>query len=465
MAWKELILIFAQFDLPEGLTSSGQMLSEKTDEKLKDRLRTALSRARAETDALFQIVKARGVYERPIAERHRIIFYLGHLEAFDWNMIAQQAFGMRSFHPSFDKLFAFGIDPVDGRLPHDAAADWPSIDEILEYNSRVRKSVDHLLDTAVFSSVHPMLDRGLIFHVAIEHRFMHAETLAYMFNFLPYDLKVPLPVAVPDSTPSVRNRRVEIPQGLATLGLRRSPESPFGWDNEFEEQVVDVPAFSIDAYNVTNREFLRFIDEGGYQQRSLWTQPGWEWISTNSITHPKFWVPHGDRFSFRGMFSEVPLPLEWPVYVSHTEASAYARWVGKALPTEAQYHRAAFGTPGVERWYPWGNEGPRPEHGNFDFRQWTPLPVGSFPRGDSAFGISDLMGNGWEWTSTVFHPFPGFERFPFYPGYSADFFDGNHFVLKGASFRTSSMLLRRSFRNWFQPYYPNVYGKFRCVEN
>src|SRR5262245_53710458 len=271
------------------------MLSEKTDEKLKDRLRTALSRARLETDALFQIVKAGGMYERPIAERHRIIFYLGHLEAFDWNMIAQHAFGMRSFHPSFDKLFAFGIDPVDGRLPHDSASDWPSIAEILEYNSRVRKSVDHLLDTVVFSSVNPMLDRGLIFHVAVEHRFMHAETLAYMFNFLHYDLKVPAPMAVPGQAPSVRNRQVEIPRGLATLGLRRSPDSPFGWDNEFEEQIVDVPTFSIDAYNVTNREFLRFIDEGGYQQRSLWTQPGWEWISTNSITHPKFWLRRGDR--------------------------------------------------------------------------------------------------------------------------------------------------------------------------
>src|SRR5262245_22885388 len=118
------------------------MLSEKTDEKLKDRLRTVLSRARLETDALFQIVKAGGMYERPIAERHRIIFYLGHLEAFDWNMIAQHAFGMRSFHQSFDKLFAFGIDPVNGQLPQDAAGDWPSINEILAYNGHVREAND-----------------------------------------------------------------------------------------------------------------------------------------------------------------------------------------------------------------------------------------------------------------------------------------------------------------------------------
>src|SRR5262245_22930781 len=139
------------------------MLSEKTDEKLKDRLRTVLSRARLETDALFQIVNARGMYERPIAERHRIIFYLGHFDAFDWNMIAQHAFGMRSFHPSFDKLFAFGIDPVNGQLPDDSGKDWPSVNEILDYNSRVRKAVDHLLDTAAFSSLNPTLDRGLIF--------------------------------------------------------------------------------------------------------------------------------------------------------------------------------------------------------------------------------------------------------------------------------------------------------------
>jgi formylglycine-generating enzyme required for sulfatase activity len=119
---------------------------------------------------------------------------------------------------------------------------------------------------------------------------------------------------------------------------------------------------------------------------------------------------------------------------------------------------------GAPRAYPWGDEPPDARRGNFDFHRWDPVPVGAFPSGDSAFGVADLLGNGWEWTSTVFEPFPGFRPFPFYPGYSADFFDGKHIVMKGGSARTAACLLRATFRNWFQPRYPYVYAAFRCVE-
>jgi formylglycine-generating enzyme required for sulfatase activity len=112
-----------------------------------------------------------------------------------------------------------------------------------------------------------------------------------------------------------------------------------------------------------------------------------------------------------------------------------------------------------------GRVSPQREHGNFDFQDWDPSPVNAHPAGNSAFGISDLAGNGWEWTSTPFAPFAGFEPHPSYPGYSRDFFDGQHFVLKGASPRTSALFLRRSFRNWFQPRYPHIYASFRCVQN
>jgi len=110
--------------------------------------------------------------------------------------------------------------------------------------------------------------------------------------------------------------------------------------------------------------------------------------------------------------------------------------MGKELPIEAQFHRAAFGTTnGSERDYPWGNELPRPYLGNFNFERWDPAPGGSYPSGRSAFGEEDLVGNGWEWTSTVFAPLSGFQAFPFYPGYSPDFFDGKHFVIKGGATR------------------------------
>jgi formylglycine-generating enzyme required for sulfatase activity len=164
------------------------------------------------------------------------------------------------------------------------------------------------------------------------------------------------------------------------------------------------------------------------------------------------------------MFDEMPLPLSWPVYVSHAEAAAYGRWAGKRLPTEAEWQRAAYGSiGGAERGYPWGSETPGPEHGYFDFERWDPAPVDAFPRGRSAFGLDGLLANGWEWTASPFAPYAGFKPFPFYEGYSANFFDGKHYVMKGGSPRTDRSMLRRSFRNWFQPHYPYVYAGFRCT--
>ena len=164
------------------------------------------------------------------------------------------------------------------------------------------------------------------------------------------------------------------------------------------------------------------------------------------------------------MFDLMPLPLSWPVYVSQAEASAYAEWRGARLPTEAEFQRAAL-RHAVERrpTYPWGDAPPTAEHGAFDFSAWDPHPAGSHPAGRSAWGIDDLVGNGWEWTSTVFAPFAGFTPMPSYPEYSADFFDGEHFVMKGASPVTARELLRPTFRNWFRARYPYVYATFRCA--
>lgn len=402
----------------------------------------ALREARARTDAMFAMVRPDAFYERPIPERHRTIFYLGHLEAFDWNQIGQGALGLTPFHFSFDKLFAFGIDPPAGQLPDDKASDWPSVDEVIRYNQQVRLTLNDVLDQAP----EPML------HVAIEHRLMHAETFAYSLHNAPPDRKTVPPSTHQISGPEPIQRMIEIPEGTVTLGQPRhdgfgpSADGAFGWDNEFDAHQVHVPAFAISKYKVTNGQYLEFVRDGA--------------------SPPPFWAKRGDQWYWRAMGGDLPLPLDWPVYATWEQALAYAQWAGKALPTEAQFHRAAYGTPnGEERSYPWGEEPPEERRGNFDFRRWDPIPVTAAPLGDSAFGVSQLVGNGWEWTATVFRPFPGFQPFPFYPGYSAPFFDGAHYLMKGASARTAGRLLRRSFRNWFRPNYPYVYAGFRLVEN
>jgi len=430
-----------------------------------------LSEARVRTDEIFGIVRPGSLYERPIPERHRIIFYLGHLEAFDWNLLRERVLALKAFHPDYDKLFAFGIDPVNGTLPSDQPIDWPSVADARQYVQRVRGSIDAglaPLESADWNSrsVGEEFSASTLLNVAIEHRLMHGETLAYMLHQLPLDRKVSRPRKPELIVPPVAHRMIEIPAGRATLGLSRGCDNIFGWDNEYEAQTVDVPTFAIDKYKVTNGQYLDFVAAGGYENPAFWTQEDWEWRTAQDIRHPVFWIWNRDRWYWRTMFAEIPLPLDWPLYVSQAEASAYARWAAKSLPTEAQWHRAAYGMEnGTERPFPWGTVAPHPSKGNFDLHHWDPTPVGAFPDGQSALGVADLLGNGWEWTSSPFEPFHGFRQFSFYPGYSADFFDGKHYVMKGASARTAACMLRRSFRNWFQPHYQYVYAGFRCVSN
>jgi len=400
--------------------------------------RARLDRARSISDRLFSQVRPEAWLDRPIPERNRILFYLGHLEAFDWNQIGRSGANLGSVSDSLDQLFAFGIDPPPGELPQDGPQDWPSLERVRAYVRDVRRRLDDVLDDAP----------DLVFRIAVEHRLMHAETLAYLLHALPYERRVVMPsrAARPSQVlPPPDLRWIEIPAGMATLGRRRG--SGFGWDNEFDPHEEWVEGFAVGKHKITNGQYLRFVEDGG--------EP------------PPFWTSRRDGWRYRGFHAEVPLPLDHPVYVTRDQADAFARWAGKgkSLPTEAQFHRYAFGTPeGAERSFPWGDEPPAPGRGSFDFLEDDTASVNATPAGDSAFGVSQALGNGWEWTRTPFGPFPGFEVFPSYPGYSAGFFDGVHAVLKGGSCATDRALLRRSFRNWFRPHYRYAYTTFRLVE-
>ncbi|HTW59025.1 MAG TPA: SUMF1/EgtB/PvdO family nonheme iron enzyme [Terriglobales bacterium] len=451
------------------------MLAVQNDPAIMRSLQQRVFEARRRSDDLFALVRPDSIYERPIPARHRIIFYLGHLEAFDWNLLHENVFGLKSFHPEFDRLFAFGIDPVGGGLPCDQPSDWPSLQVVRDYVGRIRAALDDklaVLDDKLNDGELKHEEPGdrqadehsieTLLNVAVEHRLMHVETLAYMLHQLTPQQKIQQIDAHDLVSSPVNHRMIAVPAGPAILGLSRSGH--FGWDNEYEIHSVQVPAFEIDQSMVTNRQFLDFVASGGYETRAFWSDDDWNWRTAEDVSHPVFWERANGHWLYRTMFDRVPLPLDWPVYVSHAEATAFARWAGKSLPTEAEWHRAAYGTvDGRENVYPWGAEAPDSRHGNFDFHRWDAAPVNAFPAGRSAFGVDGMLGNGWEWTSTVFAPFPGFEPFAFYRGYSANFFDGKHFVMKGGSPRTAACMLRPTFRNWFQPHYQYVYAGFRCV--
>ena len=406
---------------------------------LVDRYRTG----RARSASLFASLAPAAYYEAPIPLRHPFVFYDGHLPGFAYLVLHERALRGAQIDPVLELLFERGIDPSTiAKANTHRRSDWPERSVVRRFGEACDQAlIDDIAHATLDDPSNPMLAGAEALFTILEHEEMHQETLTYIIHRLPLDAKRGAAIDVYDVLPPKRDT-IAVPPGIATLGRRRS--DGFGWDNEFSEHTVHVDAFGIDPYNVTNGDYLAFVRAGAEA--------------------PSFWYERDGAWMLRGVYHDVPLPLHWPVYVSHDAAEAYCTWSGARLPTEAEYHRAAYGTPsGEERRFPWGDDAPGPQHGNFNFRRFDPEPVGVSPDGASAWGVEDLIGNGWEWTSTEFAPFDGFTPMASYPQYSADFFDGRHYVMKGASPVTSTNLIRRSFRNWFFADYPYMYATFRRV--
>jgi len=399
------------------------------------------------TRRLFTIPTDEAYHDRPIPLRNPLVFYEGHLPVFAVNTLLRLALKRDGIDGDFEALFARGIDPEDEASANVSTDLWPAREQVRAYGSEADERIMRALcDGAIDDGREPQTRNAEAAFTILEHEQMHQETLLYLFHELPYERKNPIPPLFPavEATPlDVVRDMVRIPAGEATLG---SSGDEFGWDNERPAITVSVPEFSVDRHNVTNGEYLKFVEETG-------------------ANPPHFWDLKNGSWQLRALFALIELPLDWPVYATWDEASAYARWRGKRLMSEAEYHRAAFGSEEGERLFPWGDALPDATRGNFGFTHWDPVATGSYPAGVSAWGVHDLVGNGWEWTSTIFDGFPGFRPMSSYLPYSTDFFDGKHYVLKGASPATAPELIRRSFRNWFRPGYPYAYATFRCAHD
>jgi formylglycine-generating enzyme required for sulfatase activity len=398
---------------------------------------------RSHTARLFGMIAPEAYEAAPIPLRHPFVFYDGHIPGFAYITLVRDALGRPSVDADLERFFNRGIDPRDASAAtaHKRSA-WPDRATVRAFGAACDAAVlDALANARLDDPANPRLVRAQAAWNILEHEEMHHETFTYIVHRLARGLQRGPRAEHRDVAPPRRDP-IAIAAGTATLGARRDA-IPFGWDNEFEEHTVDVGAFAVDAYDVTNGEYLAFVRDGGPM--------------------PANWFERDGQLMLRGVFEDLPLPSSWPVYCTQEQATAFARWSGARVMTEAEYHRAAYGTPGgEERAHPWGDAPPDPaRHGNFGWRRFDPEPVGSSPAGASAWGVHDLIGNGWEWTSTPFAPFPGFEPMASYPLYSCDFFDGMHYVMKGASPVTAPTLVRRSLRNWFYVDYPYMYATFR----
>jgi gamma-glutamyl hercynylcysteine S-oxide synthase len=257
---------------------------------------------------------------------------------------------------------------------------------------------------------------------------------------------------------------VRFPGGAVQLG---TDDRASAYDNERPRHVVEVPPFWIDAFPVTNGDFLEFIRDGGYDQPGLWSEAGRAWLAETRAIAPKYWMRDGREWCVRRMDDLRTVPRDEPVcHVSYHEADAFARFAGKRLPTEQEWEIAAGWDPAAARMraFPWGDSEATSEQANIDHVSFAPAPVGLYERNWSPLGCYGMIGDVWEWTSSDFQPYPGYEMFP-YPEYSQLFFGAEYKILRGGSWATRPGAIRNSFRNWDYPIRRQIFSGLRCARN
>jgi iron(II)-dependent oxidoreductase len=336
----------------------------------------------------------------------------------------------------------------------------------LAYLDDVRRQTLEVVARSTFPSSDPILRGGFVHAMLAQHEAQHGETILQTVQLAGIGFEPARRVAPPAARVALdETLQAYVPGGTFVMGTN---DRTLAYDNERPAHEVDVPPFRIDLAPVTNRAYLRFVEDGGYRRRELWGDDGWAWRLVADVAHPSGWLRHGDGTWYERAFGRSePLLLDQPVvHVCWYEARAYARWAGKRLPTEAEWEKAAAWDLErlVPRRYPWGDAPATPERANLDQRCFAPAAAGAFPAGVSYFGCHQMLGCVWEWTASDFEPYPGFEAFP-YPEYSAIHFGRGHKVLRGGSWATQPLVARNTFRNWDLPERRQIFAGFRCASD
>ena len=400
---------------------------------------------------------------------------------------------------------------IDGRPPIDAELDdlynafehprWerPSLPVLgpAEARSYLRTVRDQVLDLlGRLDELDPdpatarLLHDHFVYGMVIQHEHQHDETLLATHQ-LRGAAATPPPALDPARTPTTRSgveapgpagraepdptRQVPTPGPDAMVGVdggafvMGTSDEAWAYDNERAAHPVEVAPFRIDVAAVTNRDYLAFVDDGGYHQAGLWTPTGWAWCQDQHLEHPQFWsrsAPGSWSVLRFGQTLDLADHLDEPVqHVGWYEADAFARWAGKRLPTEAEWEKAAVGagSAAASRW-PWGHDEPTPERANLGQRHDGPRPAAASTAGASRSGCLAMVGDVWEWTSSNFEPYPGFQAWP-YREYSEVFWGDEYKVLRGGSWATDPVAVRGSFRNWDYPIRRQIFAGFRCARD
>jgi len=409
-------------------------------------------------EKLFEILLDDTVfYEQPESLRHPIIFYFGHTAAFYINKLVLSK-KVERINPSFESIFAIGVDEMNWDDLNQSRYQWPSVAETRAYRLDVKKAVIDFIKNESFVLPIQWDDSLWTVLMGIEHERIHLETSSVLIRQLPID-KVkehPLFLVCEDVGKNLKNVMQNVEGGIVRLGKKRSDEF-YGWDNEYGCFEVTLDDFKASKQLVSNGEFLEFVLDGGYEKSEFWDDEGKAWLDYKKAKHPLFWIKNGDGYKYRAITKEMDLPLNWPVDVNCLEAIAYCSWLsnkdGKnyTLPSEAEWHRMAE-VCGIEE---------EMCKANINLESYaSACPVDSFGHGE----FFDVCGNVWQWTSSAIYPFEGFEAHPLYDDFSIPTFDDRHNLIKGGSFISTGNEVLFSSRYAFRRHFPQHAG-FRYVES
>jgi iron(II)-dependent oxidoreductase len=390
-----------------------------------------------------------------------IIWDLGHIAAFENLWLLHNTKGPIEFSE-----MPGTYDPFAHPRATRGALALPTLDEARAELARVREEVRRRLVETSFDADSPLLRDGYVVRMVAQHESQHQETMLQALQ-----LKGGAPYAPRRAREAPRGRvvaeegaMVRCDGGRVVVGTDDRSES---YDNERPRHAVELAPFWIDVTPVTNAAFLRFVEGGGYDERSLWTEEGWAWRNESGVRAPKHWELGADGWTTRTMDRVSALDPGRPVcHVCYHEAEAYARFVDKRLPTEQEWEVAATWDPARRqaRAYPWGDERPTAALANVDQLSFQTAQIGAYERNVSPIGCYGMIGDVWEWTSTDFAGYPGYETFP-YPEYSEVFFGSEYKVLRGGSWATSADVARATFRNWDYPIRRQIFSGFRCARD
>jgi len=399
-------------------------------------------------------------YLRPEPLRHPLIFYLGHTAAFYVNKLIVAKVITERINPRFESMFAIGVDEMSWDDLNEANYDWPTVAEVKAYRDEVRALVDGLIGIMPLPLPIDWENPWWSIMMGIEHSRIHLETSSVIIRRMAIDRVRPLPLweICSESGEAPQNRLLPVAGGKVTLG--KSKDHPlYGWDNEFGRHRFNVEDFAASRYLVSNREYLEFVEAGGYRTSAHWTEEGQRWLSFSRAEHPLFWIRDDAGFRFRTMAREIAMPWDWPVEVNQLEAKAFCNWKAKStglpirLPTEDEWYllRDRHQIPDQPYW----EQAP----GNINLEYWaSSCPVTRFAFGD----FFDLIGNVWQWTETPITGFDGFEVHPWYDDFSTPTFDTQHNLIKGGSWISTGNEATRDCRYAFRRHFFQHAG-FRYV--